>query len=40
MLDRGDGRVGPHGIGPRYVAYGIEEVREGLLQGTDVLDHG
>ena len=33
MLDRGDGRVDPDGIGPRHVAYGIEGVGEGLLQG-------
>ena len=40
MLDRGDGRVSPDGIGPRHVAYGILRVREGSLQGIDVLDHG
>ena len=39
MLDRGDGRVSPDGVGPRQVAYGVKGVEEGLLQGIDILDH-
>ena len=31
MLDRGNGRVSPDGIGPRHVAYCIKGVQEGLL---------
>ena len=33
------GQVVPDGICPAHVAYCIEGVREGLLQGKDVLDH-
>ena len=39
MLDRGNTGVSPHGIGPRHIAYSIEGVWEGLLQGNNVLDH-
>ena len=45
MLDRGNRRDGPDGIGSRHVvgsrhvAYGVEGVWKGLLQGNDVLDH-
>ena len=39
VLDRGDGRVILDGIGTRHVAYCIEGVWEGSLQGNDVLDH-
>ena len=40
VLDRDNIRVSPDGIGPRHIAYGIEGVWEGLLQGNYVLDHG
>ena len=40
MLDRGNIRVGPDGIGPTHIVYGIDGVQEGLLQGNYVLDHG
>ena len=36
LLDWGYGRVGPDGIGPRYVANGVELVREGSLEGNYV----
>ena len=39
MLDRGNVRVSPNGVGPRHVAYCIKGVWEDLLQGNDVLDH-
>ena len=40
MLDRGDIRVHPDGIGPGLIAYGMEGVWEGSLQDSYVLDHG
>ena len=39
MLDRACKRVSPDGVGPRHVAYSIEGVWEGLLQGNNVLHH-
>ena len=40
VLDRGNTRVGPDGIGPRHIPYGIEGGQEGPLQDDYVLDHG
>ena len=40
MLDRSNARVGPDGIGPRHIPYGVKGSQEGLLQGDYVLDHG
>ena len=38
MLDRGNARVGPDGIGPRHIPYVIEGSWKGFLQGSYVLD--
>ena len=40
MLDWCDARVGPEGIGPRHIPYGVKGSLEGLLQGDFVLDCG
>ena len=39
VLDRGNARVSPDGLGPEHIAYSIKGVWEGLLQGNYVLDH-
>ena len=40
MLDGGNARVGPDGIGARHIPYSIKGGLKGLLQGNYVLDHG
>ena len=40
MLDWGNARVSPDGIGPKHIHYGVEGSQEGLLQGDYVLDYG
>ena len=39
MLNRGNVRVSPDGVGPRHVPYSIEGAWEGSPQGNYVLDH-
>ena len=39
MLKRGNARVGPDGIGPRHIPYGVKASWEGSLQADYVLDH-